>query len=66
MHRRFLPRAVLLFHPTGESGGGIRELVPFVAEQKPVDGKATAYVCEDYACREPVTTVEALEKLLAE
>jgi uncharacterized protein YyaL (SSP411 family) len=30
----------------------------------PVDGKSTAYVCANFACNQPVTSVEALEKLL--
>ena len=29
-----------------------------------VDGKTAAYVCEDYACQLPVTTVEELAGLL--
>jgi uncharacterized protein YyaL (SSP411 family) len=31
----------------------------------PVDGKATAYVCEDFACQAPVMEPEALRRLLA-
>jgi hypothetical protein len=29
-----------------------------------IDGKATAYVCENYACKLPVTNVEALRDQL--
>jgi uncharacterized protein YyaL (SSP411 family) len=60
VHRRYLPRTVLAMSGVE----GIADLVPFLAEQKPVDGQAAAYVCEDYACRQPVTTVEALKALL--
>ncbi len=28
------------------------------------DGQTTAYVCQNFTCKQPVTTVEALEKLL--
>ena len=38
--------------------------LPFVASMRPVDGAATAYVCRDFACRQPVTTVEALQEEL--
>jgi uncharacterized protein YyaL (SSP411 family) len=29
------------------------------------DGKVTAYVCQNFTCKQPVTTVEELETLLA-
>jgi len=29
-----------------------------------IDGRATAYVCRDFTCRQPVTTVDELEKQL--
>lgn len=38
--------------------------LPFVAEMKMMDGKATAYVCRDFACRQPVTTSEELREQL--
>jgi uncharacterized protein YyaL (SSP411 family) len=30
----------------------------------PVAGKAAAYVCENFTCKAPVTTVEELRQLL--
>jgi uncharacterized protein YyaL (SSP411 family) len=38
--------------------------LPFTAEMKPRDGQATAYVCRDFACQQPVTTIEALREQL--
>jgi len=29
-----------------------------------VDGKATVYICENFACRQPVTEVKELRELL--
>jgi uncharacterized protein YyaL (SSP411 family) len=40
------------------------EQLPFTAEMKPRDGKATAYVCRDFACQQPVTTIEELREQL--
>jgi uncharacterized protein len=38
--------------------------LPFLAAMQPVDGATAAYVCRDFTCRQPVTTVEALEREL--
>jgi uncharacterized protein YyaL (SSP411 family) len=38
--------------------------LPFLRDLKPVDGKATAYVCENFTCQLPVTTPEALAERL--
>jgi uncharacterized protein YyaL (SSP411 family) len=55
---RFRPHLVLA---GGEPGGG----VPLLEDRSPVDGHATAYVCEHFACKQPVTSPDALEALLA-
>jgi uncharacterized protein YyaL (SSP411 family) len=34
--------------------------VPLLTDREQIDGKATAYVCVDFACRRPVTDAEAL------
>lgn len=62
---KFLPNAVVLFHGTGEAGETIEKVVPFLKGQVATDGKATAYLCENYVCNQPVTTIEELNKMLA-
>jgi uncharacterized protein YyaL (SSP411 family) len=62
---KFLPNAVVLFHGTGEAGETVEKVVPFLKGQVAIDGKATAYVCENYVCNQPVTTIEELGKMLA-
>jgi len=38
--------------------------LPFLEAMQPVDGATAAYVCRDFTCRQPVTTVDALEREL--
>jgi uncharacterized protein YyaL (SSP411 family) len=30
-------------------------LAPFLKEQRAINGKTTAYVCQNYACQAPIT-----------
>ncbi|MBI4469090.1 MAG: thioredoxin domain-containing protein, partial [Acidobacteria bacterium] len=58
----YLPNAVVA---VGLPGNGAVE-VPLLRERGQVDGRPTAYVCEHFSCREPVTSPEALRELLQE
>jgi uncharacterized protein YyaL (SSP411 family) len=44
----------------------LAEIVPLLANRPARDSKATTYVCEHFACREPVVGVAAIEAILAE
>jgi len=50
---RLIPASVVL---TGDA----RDDIPLLAQRERGDGKPTAYVCEHYACRLPVTTSDEL------
>ena len=64
VNEQFLPRKVLIFHPEGEEGEEIESMAEFVKQQRAIDGKATAYVCENYACKLPTTSVAKMKQLL--
>jgi uncharacterized protein len=40
------------------------ERLPFVAAMRPIDGRAAGYVCRNFTCRQPATSVDALEQEL--
>ena len=44
--------------------GGEIDGVPLLEGREPLDGRATAYVCERFACQAPVTTAEDLAAAL--
>ena len=54
-HRAFLPNTVLLLRPTGSQAEKILSVAPHLRPMEPVDGRATAFVCQQHTCREPVT-----------
>jgi uncharacterized protein YyaL (SSP411 family) len=66
VQRRYLPNTVVLFHPTGKAGEAIEKIAPFVKWQTAIDNKPTAYVCQNYVCKQPVTEIDILEQLLAD
>lgn len=61
---QFLPGAVLLFRPSDEKDP-IFARVPELKNNRPLEGRATAYVCENFACKNPLHSVAELRALLA-
>jgi len=59
----YLPFAIEL-RVTPETQRGLAGSLPFVAAMQPVDGATAVYVCRDFTCRQPVTTVEGLQQEL--
>ncbi|HXI03912.1 MAG TPA: thioredoxin domain-containing protein [Candidatus Saccharimonadales bacterium] len=61
---KFLPDSVVAWNATGAEGEAARKLIPFLHNQVPQEGKATAYVCRNYACDRPTTDPKRLAELL--
>jgi len=61
---KFLPNAVVLVHDEGKVNSAFYKLVPYIKGQVALEGKTTAYVCENYVCKQPVQTVAELEKMI--
>ncbi len=63
---RFLPNSVLVLYPPGPEGKSIEALIPFLKGQGMIEGKPTAYVCQNYTCNLPTTNPEKLKELLGQ
>jgi len=64
IQRKFQPSKVLLFRAEGDTGKKLADLCPFVEGMKSMDRKATAYLCEGYSCKTPLTDLAALQGAL--
>jgi uncharacterized protein YyaL (SSP411 family) len=64
LNERFLPHNVVLFRPAETDHSEIEKIAPFTKFQTCIDGKATAYVCQNYACNVPTTDPGEMLRLL--
>ena len=54
----------LVLRLTSEQQAALASALPWIASMKGAPQTATAYVCRDFACQQPVTTAEALTAAL--
>jgi uncharacterized protein YyaL (SSP411 family) len=65
VHRHYLPNTIVLLADGGKAQKYLATKLEEIKAMQPVDGKAAAYVCENFTCKAPVTSVEELRKLLS-
>ena len=61
VYAHYLPNKVV----AGLDSDGVGHIIPLLEGKKMVDGRPTAYVCEQYLCQAPVTEAAALAEQLA-
>ncbi|MBI4326422.1 MAG: thioredoxin domain-containing protein [Chloroflexi bacterium] len=64
VHREFIPNKILLLADGGESQAFLGKHLEFIQSVKSLEGKATAYVCENYVCRLPTTDLSTMKSQL--
>jgi uncharacterized protein YyaL (SSP411 family) len=63
---KYLPNAVILLHKQEKANSAIDKTIPFIQNLTAIENKATAYVCENYACNRPVNNIDDLDKMLSD
>ena len=63
IHRRFIPNKVLMV--LSNDGGEVEKVSPLAEGKKALGGKATAYICQNYTCKKPITDTEELKSALS-
>lgn len=59
---KFIPNKILIFKEEGRED--ISEIAGFTRGHQMKNGKATAYICENYNCKMPVTDLSGIDELL--
>jgi hypothetical protein len=64
LSRAYLPNAVVLLRPSDAAtslatSSRVARLAPYTSSLRPVNGRATAYVCRDFTCSLPTNDVAA-------
>ena len=62
----FVPNKVVLLRSTDEESPDILNFAKYAEPYTSIDGKATAYVCQNYICALPTTDVQQMIQLLQE
>jgi len=65
INSKFIPNKILLFKPTDREDE-INSIAPFLSHYKAIDGKTTFYICTNYECKQPATSVEEMMQLIDE
>jgi len=60
--KTFFPDTVVIYKE--ETDHELKRLVPFTEGMSMQNGKATAYVCEGFACQQPVTNTDSLRMIM--
>ncbi len=64
IHSRYLPNKIILLADGGEGQKRLSKYLPFIASVSMQNGKATAYICENYVCKLPTADVAVMAGLL--
>lgn len=64
INKSFLPYSVVIVKNEG-AAETLKNIIPYTEGQNMVDNKATAYVCENFACRAPITDINKFMEILS-
>ena len=66
VHKRFIPNKILVLADGGPAQQRLAVSLEILDSLRQIDGKATAYICEDYLCKLPTNDVAVVARLLDE
>lgn len=63
INERYDPFMTIIFHSLSNTKE-LRELIPSIYNYEIVKGKSSVYICENFKCNAPITSIDQLKKLL--
>ena len=63
INRIYKPGKVVLLK-SDDTADTLTEIAPFTKEQGEIGGKTTVYICRNFACEQPINTLEELKNKL--
>jgi uncharacterized protein YyaL (SSP411 family) len=60
----YIPNKIIMFRPSNDTSPEVDEFSPFVQNHHSIEGKATAYVCLNNACKSPTTDITQMLNLM--
>ncbi len=64
LHSHFVPNRIVLLVDSPEARRELAAAIPAMASMEKIGGRASAYVCQNYACRLPVSEPEKFAELI--
>jgi uncharacterized protein YyaL (SSP411 family) len=64
VHSHFTPDKVLMLADGGKGSAELFIFIPLIRSMQRIDGRSTAYVCENYACQLPTSDPTELARIL--
>jgi uncharacterized protein YyaL (SSP411 family) len=64
VHEHFIPNKILLLADGAGGQAFLGKHLEFIQDVKPLDGKTTAYVCENYVCQLPTSDIATVQRMI--
>jgi hypothetical protein len=64
IRNNYFPNKTIMFNPS--QGKDLTNIAPFASNYKKIEDKTAVYICQDYSCKQPVSDISSLKKMLEE
>ena len=58
IYKNFIPHKCVIWRKEGDSE--LFKKIPYLTDQKPIDGKTTVYICHQGVCRQPLNEISEI------